>query len=140
MPLLNAAAKIMVGSTPAVAVYAGATKVWPAVQPPTVDVMHAQDDAEHRVMIWDHYWADVPGVVRPLPRNLEVILSPVYRAVSNPGARVTWIDAESASHDIFNAEAVPPHLMTESELIALVDAASPLAIYMSGGRIYIEGV
>lgn len=40
MPLLNTASKMYVGSTPAIAVYLGSTKVWPTEPPPVGQMTH----------------------------------------------------------------------------------------------------
>lgn len=117
MPRLNDATALRLGTVPVVAVYAGTVKVWPtAVAPPLPD-MQAQDDGEHRVMIWDHYWADVP--VYPDSALVAVTLSPVYRQTSVPSASVRWIDAASASQPIVNVASGTN--LTEAELLAMVD-------------------
>jgi hypothetical protein len=92
MPVIGDVDKFMAGGATVTALYAGAVKVWPLAPPPPPAV-HAQDDAQSRMMIWDEYWAGIDTQ----PRPIEVVCSPAFRVLPTT-SRITVIDAASAQH------------------------------------------
>jgi hypothetical protein len=89
MTVLGTAAKVYAGGTAAVAVYAGSVKVWPLA--PVLPTIHAQDDQQLRVMVWDQYAVDLHSG----PYPIVILLSPVYRSVASGSVDSVWIDASS---------------------------------------------
>jgi hypothetical protein len=95
--------------------------------------MNAQDDQQHRVMVWDHYWADVPEY--PGSALVAVVLSPVYRQVSVAGNTTHWIDAASVTHPVISFASGTN--LTEGELIALVDGPG-VRLYTRYGMFFVK--
>lgn len=132
MPLIGDIDAYRAGSTAVTALYAGSVKVWPLGAAPETP-FNAQDDQLHRVMLWDHHWADVPEY--PGSALVAVTLSPVYRQVSVAGNSTSWIDAASVAHPVISLASGTN--LTEGELIALVDGPG-VRLYTRYGMFFVK--
>lgn len=122
MTVLNAAAAVYVGGVAAVAVYAGAVKVWPEAptEPPPYPVVNAQDDGL-RMMIWDARSADLRGG----PYVIHVVTTELFRSQSQqtPTGNAFWVDYENTVLTVVSSNGSP---MTYAGTVAA--SARPWAI------------
>jgi hypothetical protein len=98
------------------------------------NAFHAQDDQQHRIMIWDHYWADIAAYPNSSP--VAVTLSPVWRQTSVPAVETHWIDAASAAQAVVNS-ATSANL-TERDLVAMVARTGGVYMYNRYGMFFVR--